>query len=1644
MKKNYIFLSLSSALRSASWIALFATAFLFSAESKAAWDFAIASTSPAVPAANVCPGTIRDTIYKFTVTLSGSGGAQTLNQVTFTTNAGYAASSLTQFELFRGQAVNNPTPIPLGTPITAGGPGLQTFTFAGFNMGNTSGGVWTFWITMNVAVAPTVGNQVTVAALTTSNLFFSSGTVSGGGSIGGAHSIVGITAQPTGTSTCAGGIATLNISASAGPAWTYQWYDVTTGLPVANGTPVGATYSGNTSSSLTVTGLTANRQYRCVLGGACSITSSNATVSVIPSTTPPQLNVYCMDYLGNIIGDNLNPNVSICELQTIDFYVYPGFTNSLPNTFTWKRNGIPVSVQTNVSNYLSTTWQTPTLATGDVVTLEVSWPTPTTSPVLCYNPSTRVSTPLNFTVTPNQPPVVAISHNFPTDTICRGNQVQFSATAFNAGNPAYEWFLDGSPVGTASTYTTLATLSAGTHNIWCEITSDEVCDLWDPVYSQWTSSTPITLIVNPCYYYVPATGTLGPFYSCGSPFYDSDLDLPVNYSNNVNGIVKICPAVASDYVTISFTSMALNDIGDRLRIFSGTPASSFTADTSAVPLFNLAGSTNTAGCGSVVTSNVSGGCLTAHFRSDATGTAAGWVSNVTCSPTPSPGPLLGATCANPIVIPVLPYNVTNHTTQCYGADYTSQTGICNTSYTGEDRVYQYTATGPECTNIILSGTVGNPSLAVYTGCPGSVGTVCLTPAPQVGNSSAQVTFPSAGTYYIIVDNAGGPTAYSSYNLNIQSFGLAPANDLPCNAQYIDLLVSVNGNTSCTGSASEPPAPPSVCAGNPSTTYVNWTTGNINSTWHSFIAPPSGSVRIRTSAGTIGGTQIALYGLTGSCSNPANYNLIACNRIGPACNAPNLLITTSEIPVSGLTPGTMYYVRVDGINNNTGNYSIIIVDQTTPSAQQPYVAGQDCVVPLPICSPQFSIPNPGFYGTGWVCDFTTGNNSCASSAGELNSLWLVFSTNGSGTLSWKLKPYGVNPPGTDYDFLLMDISSFGSDQATRVTNACAQINANNLPWVRCNLTHWSASYPTCCTDLYCTGMCPLATTNTTPPGNSPFNTSLPVSNGQTFLLYLFNHWQNNVGFTIDFNAFGVSPIAYQSPPAVVFWTGTVSNDWFNPANWGNCGPPNCSTNAILYSGALNYPVIPSGPTATCRRLDIKTGASITLTGTAQLDICGNFVNNGVLNAASTSTVRVMGSNAQYFDGLMTGGNAFGNLWMNKPANHMTILDNANVAGNLQLGAVTGGKIITGIKTLTVTNPVPGAISSFGAGSYVEGNLRRYLNGLPGTYYFPIGTSTKGLNLAQVDFTSNHTIPSILSYFNNTAVPIQPGPLGPECPTNNYATLAPFNNGYWTLTAAANPTSATYNMLLYSNMTAVSNNAGNAWTILKNAGSGWTLNGTCNGTSTANITKRDGLTGFSDFTVGQSGAPLPVELLSFDAQVEGSNVLSTWTTATEINNDFFVVERSADGVNFEVVGKKNGAGNSTVTLYYSLPDISPLPGVSYYRLRQVDFDGQESFSQLVAVNFNDNNVLTVFPNPAQSDVVHYSFNSSAKGAALFELIDALGKTVISQQININKGLNVSEPIDLRFAPNGVYFVRITSLNNEAIVPMQKMFVKQTREE
>ena len=527
---------------------------------------------------------------------------------------------------------------------------------------------------------------------------------------------------------------------------------------------------------------------------------------------------------------------------------------------------------------------------------------------------------------------------------------------------------------------------------------------------------------------------------------------------------------------------------------------------------------------------------------------------------------------------------------------------------------------------------------------------------------------------------------------------------------------------------------------------------------------------------------------------------------------------------------------------------------------------------------------------------------------------------------------------------------------------------------------------------------------------------------------------------------------------MFWTGTVSTDWNNPANWGTCGPPSCSESAIIYSGALNYPVITSGQVAACKSLDIKPGASITLTGTSELDVCGNFVNNGNLTASSTSIVNLTGSATQYFDGSMTGSNSFGILKMSKSNGtnpNMTLLDNAQVATELQLAATTpGGKIITNNyvstpRELYITNGAASACNLGSATSHIVGNLRRNLNGNTGIYYFPVGHPAAGYQLAKVEFTSSHTIPDLYSFFTPwSSIPGPVNVIDAACNWNYDVAPGFLNNGYWTLTASANASSANYDMTLvnanYNNNFA----AGSGFTVMKAATTAgpWSLNGNCFAGSTAGITKRSAMSGFSVFATGQTDHNTLITLLSFDAVTKGADVLTTWVTASEINNDYFIIERSKDGLHFEQVGTKKGAGNSTTTLYYTMTDYDPYGGVSYYRLRQVDFDGKESKSQLVAVRFLDNDDLNVYPVPV-FNTVGYEFMSSAESEVSVEVVDMLGKVMMSKLITVKTGLNKFEDnngLNVDFLSHGVYIMQIKPVTDNIIEPMQKRFLKQIKQE
>jgi hypothetical protein len=200
-------------------------------------------------------------------------------------------------------------------------------------------------------------------------------------------------------------------------------------------------------------------------------------------------------------------------------------------------------------------------------------------------------------------------------------------------------------------------------------------------------------------------------------------------------------------------------------------------------------------------------------------------------------------------------------------------------------------------------------------------------------------------------------------------------------------------------------------------------------------------------------------------------------------------------------------------------------------------------------------------------------------------------------------------------------------------------------------------------------------------------------------------------------------------------------------------------------------------------------------------------------------------------------------------------------------------------------------------------------------------------------------------------------------------------------------------------------------------------TANWDFTSNTITWDSLTTFSDFSAAGNGAPLPIELLSFDAQAVGNTVLVNWTTASEINNDYFTVERSTDAVNFASIGTVDGAGNSNGSISYQFVDVQPLQGVSYYRLRQTDFNGTTEVFDPAAVNFNASTAqgVSMFPNPA-IDYAHVMLQSDASGNGSIRITDLSGRLVVEQNVSIKTGVQPFT-LDTRNLNMGHYLVTVT---------------------
>lgn len=1179
---------------------------------------------------------------------------------------------------------------------------------------------------------------------------------------------------------------------------------------------------------------------------------------------------------------------------------------------------------------------------------------------------------------------------------------------------------------------------------------------------------------------------------------------------------------------------------DYLFSFSGGPGcfdlSLFNTTVNTNPgLFVYTSAGPTGGTGALVAYNIGAGGTPINITSLTLGagtyyfmvdndTAAAACTNFSFSITPS---ALAAppndACANPPTSTVIP-TITG--TSCTGA--INYTVACATptpagTYTNPgcagfidgvtgDVWFTMTSASTQPHSIsVQPGSTGTPAgdlgMAVYTGNCGALTLLACDDNSAGANMPAlTVVPPGAGTvYYVRVWSNTGATP-GTFRICAIS-GCTPANDLCAGAVPLTLGVSATYQTN-------------VCASGTGASDVAaascWDAGSLNTVWYTVTTTATGtSLHIRTRLRSLTDSQIALY--SGTCGSLVQ---VACNDNFTLCSSGGG--RNSDILATGLLPNTTYYIRVDGRGANTGTFDIMAIDG---NATFPPIPDQDCDLATPICTASTSIADPGYTGSGNICDLQGG--TCLFSS-EASGVWYTFSTTSTGPGSLLEFTIGPNNGFSDYDFELWETTGMGSYCSLIQTNPTSA----TFPFRSCN---YSA--------VGTTGLNIAAGTTSVSQAfsvsggwNSAYILNPTAGTVQTFVL-LASHFGNYAGgstsgFTLTFPGttplnIGAPNVQYWRPDAAsTTWApGTLSSNW-DPAcltTMGTCagGPSTC-----VIQGGPNQPIITANTSV--KNLIINAGATLTINPGVTLSICGDLTNNGTLVCGAGSTIQFIGTAIQQMSGNLSGTSAFWNFTMSKAGGTLTLNNNLDVRGNflLNTGTPTGqwlpnskyikvggnwtnnggiathgtaanttyefngsapqtftnlvnlvdlynvkmnqapastltlavgafndmnvtdslvflsGKIITGAqKVYHKTNTSPGLVTVGNVNSYVIGNLRRALNVGLQTWDFPLG-SNQFYNRAQIQYTASpvtaYDLTGTFTINSPWAPPV--GPTANECVINTYDALNIFDHGYWTFNSSIGTGSGTYTMRLFN--LGYTNNAGSGWTVAKDATGTWNLQGFCYIPSTPANTQRTGMSGFNaNFSTAQSQQPLPIELLYFTAEPAGDGVNCTWATASELNNDYFQVERSLDGERFDVIGKVPGygAGICTETRYYSLPDPDHCEGLRYYRLHQVDIDGNNSSSETVVVSCKGKlDDLSLYPNPAFTSIT-YTFFEPVDASIRTEIVDVLGNIVKIETNNVHAGYNTLKS-NLDDVASGIYYLKLIHEGDNQDIARQVKFLKK----
>lgn len=492
---------------------------------------------------------------------------------------------------------------------------------------------------------------------------------------------------------------------------------------------------------------------------------------------------------------------------------------------------------------------------------------------------------------------------------------------------------------------------------------------------------------------------------------------------------------------------------------------------------------------------------------------------------------------------------------------------------------------------------------------------------------------------------------------------------------------------------------------------------------------------------------------------------------------------------------------------------------------------------------------------------------------------------------------------------------------------------------------------------------------------------------------------------------------------------------------------------------------------CAQLLTNNNVSLTLTNGVQVTVKGDLQNNAGTTIDNSGTIDLTGdweNNAGNNNFGSSGGTViFNGNTQSIRGSSSTVFNNMQLAGSgvktLQVNTAVGGAypapsgvldlgtqyLALNSYTLTINNPGPAAIvrntgfiqsetdPSTGYG-ILQWNIGAGTAG--DVYDFPFG------NIATSDYlpvslafttagTGNGSI-RVSTYPTNTFLSPNNRPLPTGLPS--LVNVSGIENAdrvldRWWMINTQNYTVEPVSDLLFTYRDIEWNTGNNSLSEVqlraqRNDGITWSAQTMGNVNTTSNQVTLTDIQQYNSFwALVDNEAPLPVTLLYFDATLNKSGTVDIrWITESEINNDYFTVERSADGINFEALEIIRGAGNSTQELNYQTTDLYPMKGLSYYRLRQTDFDGNYSYSPLDRV-MNNRSLqpeVLIYPNPASGFFLVALNNSLENVEDLhYTLYDCSGRKIQdSDDRQFTVLSNEALRLDLGGMAKGIYFLEL----------------------